>query len=511
MLDRITQSLCESKVRQRIPNPGLNAKIILIVVLISLIGVVASSVFVLTLQREQLVDSALTATTLQSDAINATLVHAMYDHDQAMMTLILQRMVEGQSIDQIRILDAKGIVRASSSPAELGAQLDYSMPTCQFCHTNGKRPSNRSAIIEVEKNHEALVNVSLIYNEAQCQACHDPQTTILGITMIQEPLVNLNHQLTQGFWRIVVSGLVTLGLLVLLMTLALRRLVIKPVEQLRRGMTEIRGGNLEYRLPQAYANDELGELAKTFDTLRAQLKATRDENAELQKRTHSLAILEERERLAREIHDNLAQTLGYINLKAAVADGELASNQIAQARASLLELKRAAKEAYVDARESIFNLRRAPASDDGLLASLTNSLAEYQIQTGIRANLFVEDERLTEFPVEVQVQLNRIIQEALTNARKHSRATEACVRFERVNSHIEICIQDNGTGFDLEELSHNGSGHFGLQIMRERAASVGGEIAIDSQRGIGTRVKISVPVYPAIEEPHDDASYSARG
>jgi two-component system nitrate/nitrite sensor histidine kinase NarX len=135
--------------------------------------------------------------------------------------------------------------------------------------------------------------------------------------------------------------------------------------------------------------------------------------------------------LAREMHDNLAQTLGYINLKASMADSELVLKQTNEARASLLELKRAAQEAYTDVRESIFNLRNAPASGDGLLAVLTNSLAEYRAQCGIEAQLYIADGRLAEFPVEVQVQVNRIIQEALTNVRKHSGASRAEVRFGR--------------------------------------------------------------------------------
>jgi nitrate/nitrite-specific signal transduction histidine kinase len=285
--------------------------------------------------------------------------------------------------------------------------------------------------------------------------------------------------------------------------------VIRPVEELTQGMTEIHRGNLDYQLPPVSSHDELSDLAESFDTLRAQLRSSRIENDELQKRTHSLAILEERDRLAREMHDNLAQTLGYINLKAAMADSELVLRQTNEARASLLELKRAAKEAYTDVRESIFNLRNAPTSGDGLLAILTNSLTEYRAQCGIEVQLYIADERLAEFPVEVQVQVNRIIQEALTNVRKHSGASCAAVRFGREDGHIQIQIEDNGKGFDPNEIKANGSGHYGLQIMRERAESVGGELEIDSEDGVGTRVTLLVPIYPIIEDPHERTTYLA--
>lgn len=486
---------------------GLSSKLLFIIILVSMIGVLTSSFFVLSLHRQQLEECALLSANQHSNVINIGLEHAMLNNDRDMLNQIIQSMVDKQAIDNIRILDAKGIVQASSLPNQVGEQFDYTKPTCQFCHPNAARPSNRSTIIDVGANHKALLNMNLIYNQPRCQGCHDARQKVLGITMIEMPLDNLNLELTEGFWRIVLSSLVTLGLLIALMTLALRRLVIRPVEELTQGMMEIHRGNLDYQLPHVPSHDELSELAESFDTLRTQLRSSRDENVELQKRTRSLAILQERDRLAREMHDNLAQTLGYINLQAAMADSQLVLNQSAEARTSLAELKKAAKEAYTDVRESIFNLRAPNVGGDGLISVLTNSISQYRAQYGISVSLSVEDARLAEFPVEVQVQVHRIIQEALTNVRKHSNASQAWVRIERVDHTVRIQVEDNGKGFDPLASSRNGSTHFGLQIMRERAESVGGELEIDSKAGAGTRVRLYVPIYPVIEDPHEDTPY----
>ena len=488
---------------------SLSAKLVVIIILVSLLGVFTSSILVLTLQRQQLENSALAASIQEGTVISIGLEHAMLSHDQTVMSHLVQNMVDSQHINHIRILDANGVVRISSLPVEIGERFDYSKPTCQFCHTNGARSNNQSTIIGAEDGHETLLDVVLIFNQPECQSCHDAKNQVLGITMIETPLVGLDHQLSDGFWRIALSGLVTLGVLIAFMVMALRRLVTQPVDRLTRGMTEMRRGNLDYGLPQTQPYDELGELAAAFDTLRAQLKSTQAENSDLQKRIQSLAIMQERERLAREMHDNLAQTLGYINLKAAMADSELVLKQMDQARASVLELKRAAKEAYTDVRESIFNLRNARAGD-GLLVVLTQCVREYRAQSGIDVQLCVPDNRLAEFPAEVEVQVQRIIQEALTNVRKHSGASHASIRFDQIDSHVQIRIEDNGKGFDPVALDENEARHFGVQIMRERATSVGGDLVVESQRGAGTRVIFWVPQFPMIEDPHETSLHFAR-
>jgi signal transduction histidine kinase len=218
------------------------------------------------------------------------------------------------------------------------------------------------------------------------------------------------------------------------------------------------------------------------------------ENADLYRQVRNIATLEERDRLAREMHDNLAQSLAYMNIKTALTDDLLSTNQIPQARSNLLELKQIVKEAYADVRESIFSLRTPMASRWGLVPTLQDYLVEYQAHHLIDTQLIVEDESLTRFPAEVEVQVNRIIHEALTNVHKHSGASKAWIRFGRDDRHIRICIEDNGQGFDPAQLEENGSQHFGLQIMRERAESVGGELDISSQIESGTRILLRVPI-----------------
>jgi len=217
------------------------------------------------------------------------------------------------------------------------------------------------------------------------------------------------------------------------------------------------------------------------------------ENARLYQQGRHLAALEERDRLARELHDYLAQALGYLNVKASLMDDLLAKGQITQAQASLLEMKGIAREAYTDVREGIFSLRTMAAAGLGLLPTLREYLAEYRVHYGLETSLSIDDESLAEFPADVGVQISRIIQEALTNVRKHAQASRAWVRFAQEGDNVCITVEDNGRGFDPAQLTGEGRQYFGLQIMRERAEGVHSSLELHSRPGQGTRIILRVP------------------
>jgi nitrate/nitrite-specific signal transduction histidine kinase len=217
------------------------------------------------------------------------------------------------------------------------------------------------------------------------------------------------------------------------------------------------------------------------------------ENARLYQKVGYLATLEERERLAREMHDDLAQALGLLNLKSSLAQEQLANGQLGNAEDSLQEIKEITRATYINTREAIFNLRNTTALGAGMLAFLREYLAEYSLHYGLDTRLEVEDPHLAEFPPNIALQINCIIQESLTNIRKHAQARHAWVRFERQEGQTRIVIQDDGRGFEPEQAWADSDEHFGLQIMRERAESVGASLELDPQLGRGTRVAVCVP------------------
>ena len=121
-------------------------------------------------------------------------------------------------------------------------------------------------------------------------------------------------------------------------------------------------------------------------------------------------------------------------------------------------------------------------------------LAEYRAHYGLDARVIIQDEALTQFRSEAGVQVHRIIQEALTNVRKHAKSTQAHVRFEREGNSVRITVEDNGRGFNPAELNEeDGRQCYGIQIMRERAEGIGGTLEFISRVNEGTRVVLRVP------------------
>jgi len=218
------------------------------------------------------------------------------------------------------------------------------------------------------------------------------------------------------------------------------------------------------------------------------------ENARLYEQLQSMAALEERDRIGRELHDGLAQVLGYLHLKSKAVEGLLSSGQVAQAQAELHQIQEVAREAYGDVRESILGLRTTITASAGLIPTLTEYLHKFSRQSGINARLVMGDDVEMKFAPVAEIQLLRMIQEALTNIRKHSQASKAWVRLETDGEQAVISVEDDGRGFDPSRVGQNGQEHFGLQTMRERAESVGGTLHVSTQPGQGVRVIVQLPL-----------------
>lgn len=219
-------------------------------------------------------------------------------------------------------------------------------------------------------------------------------------------------------------------------------------------------------------------------------------NAELHKQVQDTAVLKERERIAREMHDGMAQVLGYINTQTLAIRKFIDTGQPAYAREELIKMEDIARDLYADVREGILDLRTASRHDGNIMSALREYTKNYMEMSGIPVKMEITAEvESAELSLSAEIQLMRIIQEALTNIRKHSRATQASIKFERRDGQLHIAIADNGLGFDMAHLPSTGRPRFGLQTMRERAEAIAGSLSIHTAPGSGTRVEVFVPVH----------------
>lgn len=227
------------------------------------------------------------------------------------------------------------------------------------------------------------------------------------------------------------------------------------------------------------------------------------ENTRLHRQLQALAITEERERIAREMHDSLAQVLGYVNTKAQAAQVLVRNGENERAAAQIGQLAEAARAAYADVREGILGLRTSRPGQRGLLAALADYLKLWQEQSGVNVELVVPDGFQPRLSPGGEVQLLRIVQEALANVRKHAAAEHARVRLHASGDWLVVTIEDDGVGFPATAPPRAGGPRFGLSTMRERAEAVGGSLNIDSTSGEGTRVTVRVPMTDSTGGNHD--------
>lgn len=239
--------------------------------------------------------------------------------------------------------------------------------------------------------------------------------------------------------------------------------------------------------------------AGTFAFSRFVFAHVRRQEREIVRRTQELSeareqmvVVKERQRIAREFHDSLAQRLGYLHLSLAELERRLAENATIELRPEVSELKKSAREAYEEARQAILGLRSMVSRSLGFIPSLTEYLHDWSRQTGIAVDLTVTPEEGVTVPPAVEVHLIGIIQEALANVRKHARAQHVSVAVDSSPTHVALTIRDDGVGFDPTPVSEQAEPSFGIAMMRERAEVIRARFRIRSARGDGTTVEVRV-------------------
>lgn len=227
---------------------------------------------------------------------------------------------------------------------------------------------------------------------------------------------------------------------------------------------------------------------KVLQTL-ADQTAVAIENARLYKRAQKLAVMEERNRLARELHDSVTQALYGITLHAEAAFRQLDAANPELANEQLVELRSTAQEALREMRLLIFELRPSVVEMQGLESALRARLEAVEERAGMQVEMNL-DENL-DLSDRVQDGLYRIAQEALNNALKHAKANQIILKLSGTLSNIILEISDDGLGFEPDKAVEGGG--LGLDGMIERAELLGGELTLDSQPGKGTTIRIEVP------------------
>jgi signal transduction histidine kinase len=421
--------------------------------------------------------------------------HAMLNNDRHMLQNELADIGSQKNILHVAIFDAGAQLRMTDKPADFDPAPTLSSPGCVECHQPTGILQRHSIILNTPDFKQPILRSSiLVSNEPACHQCHDPSQKELGVIITDYSLQGLTEHLYGDMWiDLVFSIFLTIVFTGMLYGVA-HFLIVKRVEMLRLPLTQYAHGDLSVRIPLHAMNDEIDDLVnafnKTAESLEEELRLK-----ELMNDARYRAVLEERHRLARELHDSTAQILGYVRNKATAVRMLIEQKKLPNAITELRQLDEAAGSVFADLRQAILDLKTdiSEGQDIGLI--LTEYAINFERYSDIPTEVTNESTDRIHAPVGSDIQLLRIVQEALANVRKHAGATRATVILQVDEQKIlTITIRDNGAGFDPAEDLSDRKPHFGLETMSERASSIGASFEIVSEKGQGTQVIVKLPL-----------------
>jgi two-component system nitrate/nitrite sensor histidine kinase NarX len=242
--------------------------------------------------------------------------------------------------------------------------------------------------------------------------------------------------------------------------------------------------NLFYRESRQLPDDDRALLETIASHLAGAIEGLRAAALQREK-----AVSEERGFIARELHDSIAQSLAFLKIQLTLLRSDIRSGEAARIDKTLGELDAGVHESLGDVRELLVHFRTRANLED-IAPALKTTLKKFEHQTGLATHLDIEGEGLP-LPADVQVQVLHVVQEALSNVRKHARAREVWVEVQQ-SPQWRVEVRDDGLGFDPGQAGPDET-HVGLRIMRERAQNIGATVEVTSVPGSGTCVVLSLP------------------
>ena len=422
--------------------------------------------------------------------------HAMLNNDREMLQETLVDIGNQENILHVAIFDANAQLKMTDSAAGFDSDVTLKSPGCVECHQPEGTIQKNSIILSTADFKEPMLRSSIpVFNEPACHQCHDPSQKVLGVIMTDYSLLALTDHFENDIWiDFVFSIVLTLVFTIILYSIA-HYLIVKRVEMLRAPLGQYALGDLSVRIPVNSNRDEIDDLINTFNITAEKLEEELTIKEMMNDARYGV-VLDERHRLARELHGSTAQILGYVRNKAFAVRMLIEQNKLPDAVNELRQLDEAAGAVFADLRQAILDLKTNIKRGQDIGLVLTEYIISFERYSDIPTELVVsEDMDRIQLPDGGDVHLLRIVQESLANVRKHAGATRAVVTIQVYEQKtLTVTIHDNGTGFDPAEDSPDRKPHYGLESMRERAEMIGASFEVHSEKGQGTQVIVRLPL-----------------
>jgi signal transduction histidine kinase len=432
--------------------------------------------------------------------------------DQLGLEGVLDRIAPGGS-SYIQVVDREGMILASTFPELSSREQDHAdqftklidsqdsvVGECHQCHPNGVRES-------IRRTDEVLTFTPLSV-AAWGVAVREPASEVMA------PVNHLRRLIVLGGSAMLATSLIV--------TWFLTRQIVGPIQALNEASARLATGNLGVPIA-SNGIDEVARLTSNLEQMRVRLEATLKDHRRwnealeemVEERTRELSDLyeqlqgrqvmckqllgkilttqeEERTRLARELHDSIGQSLTAVIMAITTVENSLPFGSNG-GKEKLASARNIAAQALHDLRSLIFDLRPEVLDDLGIGLALHSQVKKYLEPAGVQVQLRAAGLK-DELPAEVETAVFRVAQEAITNIARHARASEASISLTKKNGTLIVRIEDNGVGFDPDQVMHRQRQAWGLRGMEERIILLGGRFYIGSRPGSGTLVLAEVPL-----------------
>ncbi|MGP4078402.1 histidine kinase [Pseudalkalibacillus sp. R45] len=270
--------------------------------------------------------------------------------------------------------------------------------------------------------------------------------------------------------------------------------LINRLNEISVGITKLSRGNYDYRISDGEEDEvgvisaEINQLSEKIQKQVQSLQKLANEKAEYAEKVHTAATIEERQRLARDLHDAVSQQLFALNMMSSAAL-RLFETHPERAKTQIEQVVEMANKAQGEMRALLLHLRPIDLSGEKLHSGIRDLVKELQQKSGIEIQSEINE--IPELSRGIEDHLFRLMQEGLANALRHSQATKITIKLDSNQKHIRIHLRDNGVGFDLKQKKKTS---YGLKTMQERCDEIGGIFSITSAKGQGTAIDVKVPI-----------------
>ena len=466
-------------------------------------------------QREATLEELSKLAAYTGRVVESDLRHQMIETDFDGLQGMLDTIAAQEEIEKVYLLNTSGEIIFAPQEETVGLRLDNRQEECQPCHSLPVAERPDSIVVTIPSGDRVFRSMAPIENSEECVGCHKSDGRLIGLLLIDISVAPFSERLTAYLQQNLLLGISFIAISALAVYIVVNRFVLHRLGQLVSAISGMSRGKPPSPLPEG-PSDEIGQLVRAFNTMSQQVEARNRQNEELSEQLQQQSVQrgrllrrlitaqeDERIRVARELHDELGQSLTGLALRAEALERHLPGADDT-GKSILDQIRSLITDTTEQMYDIIMDLRPSMLDDLGLVSAL-NAFTERAVE-GTDLTFAIDDQCFEDrLPPEMETALFRVMQEGITNVLRHAGASHIEIALACNNGLFEGSLADDGRGFEPKAFKLNSERIRGLGLlgMHERISQCGGRMEIDSAPGRGTRIDFTIPIREELCEPEN--------